>query len=41
MDGDDSGSTDSALTIELCRETGEIRIRRTTALGTYTRTLER
>jgi hypothetical protein len=34
-------ATDPALTIEFARESGEIRIRRETPLGTYTESVDR
>ncbi|WP_255471219.1 MULTISPECIES: hypothetical protein [Haloferax] len=41
MQGDESGVVDTSLRIELCPDTGEIRVHRTTELGTYTRTIDR
>ncbi|ADQ67739.1 hypothetical protein C499_17549 [Halogeometricum borinquense DSM 11551] len=42
MQGDDHSADETApLTIELCRQDGRIVVRRDTALGTFSRTIER
>ncbi|WP_396613213.1 hypothetical protein ACH9L7_08140 [Haloferax sp. S1W] len=42
MSEDDvTGVLETSLQIELCRESGSIRVHRSTELGTYTRTIDR
>ncbi|WP_269844084.1 hypothetical protein [Haloferax marisrubri] len=41
MHGDETSATESPLRIELCPDTGRIRVHRETALGTFTRTIDR
>ena len=41
MHGGERGEDEASIRIELCRENGEIRVRRTTALGTFTRLIDR
>ncbi|EMA03468.1 MULTISPECIES: hypothetical protein [Haloferax] len=41
MQGDESRVDETPLRIELCPETGRIRVHRTTELGTFTRTIDR
>ncbi|WP_410765244.1 hypothetical protein [Haloferax sp. DFSO60] len=38
---DEAAVTETSLHIELCRDSGDIRVYRATELGTYSRTIER
>jgi hypothetical protein len=38
---DEAAVTETSLRIELCRDSGQIRVHRTTELGTYSRNIER